>query len=430
MFGLKQIKNNKNYDLNNIYVAYMGIKKSTEISRIETIICRYKHDSYGHHAYTDILTGNKYHLWEDYHAEKGENAIFHPKTLLSVLKNGEYKNNIMNNGYVTREQIIEIYNALNNETGIIETKPQKQLPPSKEQPDSCTILNNKNYNNMSSPIRENELEKLMISLALNKKITLIVGNSGTGKTFLIDQLTYLIQQNKVPDFLKNKIILEVNLPSLQRKDTKKDTLENRINSIIDFAKEKQAILFIDETDDIVTPTNENENQNTLDMLKYAANRENLKIITTTSSTKYQDHKINPSFKQSFDIIEMTEPAKDLLTDIITQNLADQSTLNNISLEEIKDQLEEITTILIVSTNQTNINQTKQEQNPGLVLSIIDKSFAIAKVKNEKFLTIDHISKAINDNNQLNNNSKQKALTILETLKEQPAKEQPKQLKKK
>lgn len=436
MFGFKknkngktEIKNNKKYNLNDLFVAHMGVKRSTEIKRIETIICQYKHNEYGHHTYTDVLSGNKYLLWTDYKAEIGENAVFNPMSLLSTIKNGEYKNDLLEKGYVTKEQLIAIYNALNGNTGYIETKKEQQEEP-QEKIDSCLILNNKKYNTTPALNREEELEKLMISLALNKKIALIVGNNGTGKTSLVDQLTYLIQQDKVPDFLKKKIIIEINFPTLKRKETKKDSIEDRIQTIIDYAKEQQAIIFIDEADNIITPTEENqETKNVMEMLKHAANREGIKIIATTNNTDYQRYEKNPEFKQKFDVIKISEPNKDLLTNIITQNINEQSLLNDISLDKIKDLLEEIAIVLIASTNQTSINQTNTQQNPGLALSIIDKSFAIAKVKEEKYLTIDHIATSITDNNQINNNSKQKALTILETLKTQPEKDKPKELKK-
>ena len=435
MFGFKKnkndktkLKNNKKYNLNDLFVAYMGIKRSSEIKRIETIICQYKHNEYGHHTYTDVLSGNKYLLWTDYKVEYGENAIFNPMSLLSTIKSGEYKNNLLEKGYVTKEQLIAIYNALNGNTGYIETKKEQQEN-QQEKIDSCIILNNKKYNIPPTINREDELEKLMISLALNKKIALIVGDKGTGKTALVDQLAFLIQENKVPDFLKNKIIIEVNLPTLQRKETKKDTIENRIKNIIDYAKENQAIIFIDEADDIVTPIEESqETKNVMEMLKHTANREEIKIIATTNDTNYQNYEKNPEFKQKFDIIKISEPNKDLLTNIITQNINDQALLNNISIEQIKHLIPEITTILITSTISNAINSSNEEKNPGLVLSIIDKSFAIAKVKNKTELTLNEFKTSIEENTQIEEKQKTKAITILESLETTPEKEQTKELK--
>ena len=72
------------------------------------------------------------------------------------------------------------------------------------------ILNKNSY--LSSPTigREKELKNLMITLAQSKKSPLIVGESGVGKTTIVEELVYRITTGDVPKFLQGKIILEIN----------------------------------------------------------------------------------------------------------------------------------------------------------------------------------------------------------------------------
>lgn len=62
------------------------------------------------------------------------------------------------------------------------------------------ILNNKNYGAQPAIGRENEIEKLIVNFAQSKHCPMLVGESGVGKTAIVDQLVYMIQNNKVPSF--------------------------------------------------------------------------------------------------------------------------------------------------------------------------------------------------------------------------------------
>lgn len=430
MFGKKKNIEKKNietrYNLDQLYVAYIGIKGLKIQQPRETIICRCEKEL-SHSVYTDVLTGKVYYLYSDYKSDDGEAVVGQSQSLLSVFKNGEYKNNLLRNGYVTKEQLIDIYNALNNKTGYIESKEDKK----KQQiADSCSDLTKKEFINEPTILREEELEKLMISLALNKKIALIVGEKGTGKTALIEELAYLIQRGTVPNFLKNKTILEINIPSLRRKEQEKDSIENRIKTVIDAAKETNAILFIDDANDIITnQEGKEENKNIIQMLKYYAEREGIKIIVTTNNIRYKEYIEDDNFKRKFDVIKVQEPKEEELKQIILRKINEQSINNQISTNEITEQLPEIITLLVATTQPSNALFTSNEKNPGLVLSVIDRSFAIAKAKKQNNLTINNIQAALKDNNQIEPGKNKKAIELLEGLKVNSTVKTPKQLKK-
>ena len=57
-----------------------------------------------------------------------------------------------------------------------------------------------------------------------------------------------------------------------------------------------------------------------------------------------------------------------------------------------------------------------DENPGLVTSIIERSFAIAKVKKQQELLIENINQAIQENNQISNSNKEKTKEYQKQLK--------------
>lgn len=402
------------YVIDGLYVAEMSIKiRSGTVHSRETILCTCKKDSMGHPIYTDILTKNKYRLLDDFHAENGENIVFNPRSFTSVLKNGEYKDNLLKQGYLTKNQAIILYNALNDGIGYIISKQDEDK---KIVADSCTILNDKEFNNEPGLHLEEELEKLMISLALNKKIALIIGNPGSGTTTLVEELAYLIKEKKCPDFLLEKNILEINLPSLQRKSNKKNTLEDRIKAVIDSAKKNNSIIFIDQADEITIPVSE-ENQNVLAMLRYEAERNGLKIIVTSTKKNFEDYQNNPEFKKQYEIINIHQYTEEELKDIISNHINNQSQNNKIEIDNTY--ISPIAEILLKATSNSDTLMPTTLENPGLTFSIIDRSFAICKTKKEKELNTTHIIKALTETSQINTKKLEHATRELEGINEQP-----------
>lgn len=394
------------FKISNLFVVHIGVKSSGTTYAKETIICKRKKDSYDHYWFTDIFTNNSYRLSSDYRSNVGEAVAFNPVSLISVFKPGEFKDKLLQAGSTTKTELIAIYNALNNENGYVMTIEKLKL----DEPQEITIMNKKKYSTPPTIFRNKELETLMISLAMNKKITLITGDNGVGKTSLIDQLAYLIQHNQTPDFLKRQPIFEINIPRLKMNKKTKD-LDQKIKEIIDYAKSKNAILFIDEADEILE-ANE-DNINTIALLRYAAERENLKLIVTVSQETYQKNQI---LKDKFDIIELKEPNDQELIEIAKEHIKNKSKETNISTSIIKDYLDDIIEVLIGSTKSPSINFVTNQRNPGLLLEIINTSFAIAQTKKEKHLLQDHVIDALKRNNNLDKQQVNKAINILNELK--------------
>ena len=390
--------NEETFELKDLVTVWIAIGNGQKVQSEERIICKSLNDG---ENFQDIITGTIYPRNHFKPNNFGKLVAFNPATITGTLKDSNQKNQFLSKKNITREEAIKLYHIIN------ENKFEETCP------DYCTILNNQDFSNEPTIFREEELEQLMISLALNKKIAILYGPSGVGKTSIVEQLAYLIKTNNVPDFLKDKQIIEINITELN-----KPTRD--IQDVLNEVKRTNSILYIDN----INETNPMNDKN-IHILINETERKGVKVIFSTTNSKYNN--INDdTLKNKFDIIEIKEPNENIISKIAQDEFEKQSKTRNISIKEIKNDLDAIITILFGCTTQkesNTINKITTYSNPGFIVSIIDKCFATAQVKNTSNITIDHIIKTITSDKRINNEQKNKAKEILESLK--PKQEKPK-----
>ena len=387
----------------------------------------------------DVFSKVSYKIYSKDKINSSELCCSNPIPLSSVIKyvftNHE---EILNRGLIDEKGLSLIYSHLNETTkefhdfktinntsnnlgSIIENNYKSESTNKKYK-----ILTNKIF--YTEPIigRTSELKEIMIALATNNKNPILVGPSGVGKSVIVNELAYLIQNNKVPNFLKNKKIIQLNVSDFILNTKYRGELEERFNKIIDTAKEENAILFIDEIHTIIgAGTSEGDRLNVSEMLKPVLDSEDIKVIGTTTNEEYINFFETTALKRRFEKININEPDDILLSSIIRKTFIDYFNNTNISALEIENYLDITIEELIKLTNKKNRTYNDIENNPSLVISIIDKAFAESKLLDNEYLTIDNIIYGINSCNRLYNTSKETTINNLINL----TKVKPKSLKK-
>ena len=247
------------------------------------------------------------------------------------------------------------------------------------------VLTNKNF--VVEPIigREREVKNLMVSLAQDKKNPIIVGESGVGKTALVDELAYLIKNDKVPSFLKNKIIYEVNPGELVAGCKYVGEFEKKLNEMFSVALKNEAILFIDEIHTIYgVGASENKSTGMEAYLKHFIDRNNIKIIGTTTEDEYQKYFASDALKRRFEKIKVEEPDEETLSKIINKVIDDYCLKSNLKFEN-ETEKDDIVEIIVLATNKSHRVYDDRINNPDLAISIVDKAFAFAKYCDCKFI---------------------------------------------
>ena len=280
-----------------------------------------------------------------------------------------------------------------------------------------TILNYKDYPDHPALGREKEVNKVIISLATNKKLPLLVGPSGVGKTAIVDELAYLIKNDTVPNFLKNKLIYEVYVDSLLRGTKYRGDFEANLNDVTQFAKRNNTILFIDEFHKVFgAGASENDKSDAADFLKKHIDRDGIKIIGATTEAEYQEYMANDALKRRFEVIRVKE-----LDDYKLYTIA-VAIINNLSKEKqivISDyfynNMNRIINILLELTKDKNRRYDDKIYNPDLLISIIDRAFAYSIVENDHCMDVKHLILSVEDSERLYDYSKNIAIQKLNNM---------------
>ncbi len=159
--------------------------------------------------------------------------------------------------------------------------------------------------------REEEIERLVhiISRRL-KNNPLLIGEPGVGKTAIVEGLAKRILDGEVPESLRGKEILQLNLSELIAGTKFRGEFEERLRSVTRTleSRPRTTILFIDEIH-IVQQTKGTEGAlSATDILKPALARGDLPVIGATTWQEYEQYiRTDPALDRRFQPIFVSEP---------------------------------------------------------------------------------------------------------------------------
>lgn len=270
------------------------------------------------------------------------------------------------------------------------------------------ILNNREYITDPAVGREAEIENLIVSLAQSKKCPILVGESGVGKTAIVDQLVYMIQNNKVPSFLKNKVIVEINPNSLVAGTQYRGSLEEKLERLFKTCEENNLILFIDNMH-LMYAKSSNE-ANMADIMKQHIDRYGLKVIGTIADKEYDIYFSDDCFNR----IDVKVPAKSTLNIIAKQSFDNLSIAYNIACTDLFSEYPNIIEDLITLTSPLYRTYDDKANNPDLVIEIIDKAFAYVIFEDGKNLQLKHVLRSIEACERIDSSARERIINeILE-----------------
>ena len=278
------------------------------------------------------------------------------------------------------------------------------------------ILNKNSY--LSSPTigREKELKNLMITLAQSKKSPLIVGESGVGKTTVVEELVYRIITGDVPKFLQGKLILEVTPSEVVAGCQYVGMFEDNMTKLMNLCEKYGIILFIDEIHTIYgVGSSKGKDNDMASILKHYLDRTSLKVIGTTTEKEYNDYFSSDAFKRRFEKVLVKEPEDEVLFQILDKILNDYFIKDDISLED-EEIRKLIINIIITATSKKHRVYNDVVNNPDLAISIIDKAVAFARVFDSEVITIDHFIESFDSCDRIYDSAKNDAIALLIKMK--------------
>ncbi|MEI6660432.1 MAG: AAA family ATPase, partial [bacterium] len=162
--------------------------------------------------------------------------------------------------------------------------------------------------------RDSEIMRMMQILARRTKNNpVLIGEAGTGKTAVVEALAIRIAKNDVPESLRDKEIISLDLGLLLSGTKYRGEFEERLRGIMKEIEKSDGkiILFIDELHTIVGAGSAEGSLDASNMLKPALARGELHVIGATTLKEYQKHiERDPALARRFQPVYIDEPTPD------------------------------------------------------------------------------------------------------------------------
>jgi ATP-dependent Clp protease ATP-binding subunit ClpB len=162
--------------------------------------------------------------------------------------------------------------------------------------------------------RETEIRRTMQILSRRTKNNpVLVGDPWVGKTALIEWLAQLIVKGEVPDSLKDKRLIELDMGAIMAGSKYRGDFEERLKAILAELEsaEWRIILFVDELHMIVGAGKAEWSLDMGNMIKPALARGTVRLIWATTLNEYRQHiEKDPALERRFQPVMVDEPTRD------------------------------------------------------------------------------------------------------------------------
>ena len=158
--------------------------------------------------------------------------------------------------------------------------------------------------------RAGEIERVMQILSRRQKNNpLLIGEPGVGKTAVAEGLAQLIVSNQVPDILRGKRLLTLDVSALVAGSKYRGEFEDRLKKCIKEVKEAgDIILFIDEMHTLIGAGSAEGSIDAAAILKPPLSRGEIQVIGATTIDEYRKHlEKDSAFERRFQPITVGEP---------------------------------------------------------------------------------------------------------------------------
>lgn len=279
--------------------------------------------------------------------------------LIEILKNNQEINKTFRGIGVSCEQIEKSYNEqfsqdeVTKEETTIKTKKEK-----KKENNSMRLLKPLNYNSntpnndveryLTNLSKQSEMEQIdtvighsntyekifRIFSKQKKNNVVIVGDSGVGKTSIIENIANLIKENKVPKTIQNSILMKLNFGDLLMGSGIRGILESKFKSIInDAKKDGRYIIFIDDIHTLLEEQNKNGETDIATLLDGFLSEPNIMFICATNHKSYNKNIAKHNLlKRRLCKVVIEEPSQDEIKEIVNSKIESLEHYHNVKFE--------------------------------------------------------------------------------------------------
>ncbi len=262
------------------------------------------------------------------------------------------------------------------ESVVGETPRSEAKPPSGKKQNAllkyCTELNTLAHQGKLDPVigRDREIRTMAEILGRRSQPNvIIIGETGVGKTALVNGFTQNIVQQKVPANLTGTKIFELDFGALIAGASYKGEIEDRLKNIIKEIKQfEKAILFADEIHMLLD--SQAGASGAANLLKPELDKETLTVIGTTSIDNYTKFiEGDEAFSKKFEILKLEEPGTETCLRMLTRIIPAYE-----AHHKLKVPREVLKEAILLSKRYL-----KQKCLPEAAVDLVDRSMAVVRM---------------------------------------------------
>ncbi|MEA3314769.1 MAG: ATP-dependent Clp protease ATP-binding subunit [Campylobacterota bacterium] len=225
--------------------------------------------------------------------------------------------------------------------------------------------------------RDSEIDRAIEILARRKKNNpILLGETGVGKTTIVEGLALKIANNDIPEFLKDTQIYSLDMSSIVAGTKYRGDFEKKLKKIIkELSIKENVILFLDEIHTVVgAGSTSGSTMDASNILKPILTNGKIKFIGATTYEEYKNTiGTNKAFSRRFSKVDIKEPTIDNCISILDGIKERYESFHNVSYS--KKSIE-----VAVKLSKRFITD---KFLPDSAIDIIDEVGATKKLKNNK-----------------------------------------------
>ena len=292
-------------------VERIGLKVSTLIQQVEDLLATYPRIT-GNAQVSFSLELQKILAKAEIEVTSLKDEYLSTEHLfLAIAQSDSRCGNLLRNNGITKDSILSALKAVRGNQRVTNQDPEATMQSLEKY---CKDLTTLAKQEKIDPVigRDEEIRRVMQVLSRRTKNNpVLIGEPGVGKTAIVEGLARRIVSGDVPDSLKDKRLLSLDLGALVAGAKFRGEFEERLKSVISEVQKSEGriILFIDELHTLVGAGASEGSMDASNMLKPALSRGEIHVIGATTLDEYRKYiEKDSALERRFQQVYCAEPS--------------------------------------------------------------------------------------------------------------------------